>query len=78
MQGITASDRHAVGVYQMRASHAGRTTSWLHMNIYLIQNCQIVEVWQHPLEQDVVDAFPSEAVLHVGGDAWAFGESWAG
>jgi uncharacterized protein len=54
---VLASDRHAVGIYRMHAHRDGRNVEWNHVNVYRIENGTIVEVWQNPAEQDIVDDF---------------------
>jgi len=54
---VMASDDHAVGVYTITARRPGATLSWRHMNLYLVRDERIVEVWQHPFDQGLVDAF---------------------
>jgi ketosteroid isomerase-like protein len=53
---VLASDGHAVGIYRMRARRDGRPVEWRHVNVYHIRDGKIVEVWQHPFDQAVVEA----------------------
>lgn len=56
---VLASDDHAVGIYRMRVDRAGQSVEWRHVNVYHLRDGKIVEVWQHPFDQTVVEAcFP--------------------
>jgi uncharacterized protein len=48
---------HAVGLYTITARRDAASLSWRHMNLYLIRSGRVVEVWQNPFDQAVVDAF---------------------
>jgi ketosteroid isomerase-like protein len=52
---------HACGLYRMRVTcPPAETVQWNHVNVYRIDNGQIMEVWQHFLskaDQDRVDTF---------------------
>jgi ketosteroid isomerase-like protein len=54
---VFGSDEHAVGLYTITARRGGSTLSWRHLNLYLIRDQQVVEVWQNPFDQALVDAF---------------------
>ncbi|HEX3830151.1 MAG TPA: nuclear transport factor 2 family protein [Sporichthyaceae bacterium] len=54
---VFGSQVHAVGLYTITARRGSATLSWRHMNLYLIRDQRVVEVWQNPFEQDVVDEF---------------------
>ncbi|ABH00332.1 MULTISPECIES: nuclear transport factor 2 family protein [Rhodococcus] len=60
VQDVLASDDHAVGIYRLRAHRDGKSIEWQHVNVYQIRDGKIVEVWQHPFEQDLVDDFFSQ------------------
>jgi len=53
---VLASDDHAVGIYRLRARRDGRSVEWRHVNVYHVRDGKIVEVWQHPFDQAVVEA----------------------
>ena len=54
---VLGSDDHAVGVYTMTAERDGKTVQWRHVNVYHVRDGQIVEVWQHPFDLDVIEDF---------------------
>ena len=54
---VFGSDEHAVGLYTITARRDAASLSWRHMNLYLIRSGRVVEVWQNPFDQAVVDAF---------------------
>ncbi len=54
---VFGSEEHAVGLYTITARREAASLSWRHMNLYLIRDQRVVEVWQNPFDQAVVDAF---------------------
>jgi hypothetical protein len=54
---VFGSDQHAVGLYTITARRGTATLSWRHMNLYLIRDDRVVEVWQNPFDQTLVDGF---------------------
>jgi ketosteroid isomerase-like protein len=47
---VLGSEDHAVGIYNWRATRAGRTFEWRQVGVYHIAGGQIVESWQHPFD----------------------------
>jgi len=47
---IVGNERHAVGIYNWRATREGRTFGWRQVNVYHVSDGRIVELWQHPFD----------------------------
>jgi hypothetical protein len=47
---MVGGERHAVGIYNWRATRGGRTFEWRQVNVYHVTDGRIVEAWQHPFD----------------------------
>lgn len=54
---VLTSDSGAAVVYTMGATRGDSSVSWRQINHYTIRDGRIVEAWQNPYEQDLVDDF---------------------
>lgn len=52
---VADSDKHAIGIYTMRAERDGKVFEYHQANVYHVEGDRVTEAWINPVEHEIFD-----------------------